>query len=154
DDDVLHAVADALQPRAFHRRRFGRLRHRSEPAQGRGLTCGHAEPTLPGTEDRRMSKATAVLKPGEPVTMPPAGNTGFEIEKGQSSKLTQPQGEQVADLTSFNRDDPREILSMLTSRAVNLSYKFTKPMTLYSNLSREMWTIDEDLTGENYCGGG
>ena len=27
-------------------------------------------------------------------------------------------------------------------------------MTLYSNLSREMWKIDEDLTGENYCGGG
>ena len=68
--------------------------------------------------------------------------------------MTQPQGEQVADLVSFNRDDTREILSMLCSRAVNLSYKFTAPMTLYSNLSREMWKIDEDLTGENYCGGG
>src|ERR1051326_6344369 len=100
------------------------------------------------------SKATAILKPGTPVTLPPAGNISFEIEKGQRFKLTQPQGEQVADLVSFNRDDTREILSMLTSRAVNLSYKFTAPMTLYSNLSREMWKIEEDLTGENYCGGG
>ena len=92
-----------------------------------------------------MSGATAVLKPGEPVTLPPAGNISFEIEKGQRFKMTQPEGEQVADLISFNRDDRREILSMLTSRAVNLSYKFTAPMTLYSNLSREMWKIDEDL---------
>ena len=101
-----------------------------------------------------MSKATATLQPGVPVTLPPAGNISFEIEKGQRFKLTQPEGEQVADLISFNRDDTREILSMLTSRAVNLSYKFTAPMTLYSNLSREMWRIEEDLTGENYCGGG
>ena len=26
--------------------------------------------------------------------------------------------------------------------------------TLYSNRTREMWKIDEDLTAENYCGGG
>ena len=101
-----------------------------------------------------MTRATAVLTPGVPVTIAPAGNISFEIEPGQRFKLTQPEGEQVADLISFNRADTREILSMLTSRAVNLSYKFTAPMTLYSNLSREMWKIDEDLTGENYCGGG
>ena len=91
-----------------------------------------------------MSGATAVLNPGEPVTLPPAGNISFEIEASQRFKLTQPEGEQVADLISFNRDDHREILSMLTSRAVNLSYKFTAPMTLYSNLSRAMWKLEKD----------
>lgn len=101
-----------------------------------------------------MTKATAVLKPGEPVTLPPAGNISFEIEAGQRFKLTQPEGEQVADLISFNRDDPRELLSMHGSRAVNLSWKLTRPMTLYSNRTQPMWTIEEDLTGENYCGGG
>ena len=30
-----------------------------------------------------MSHATAVLKPGEPVTLAPAGNISFEIEAGQ-----------------------------------------------------------------------
>ena len=101
-----------------------------------------------------MSKATSVVTPGEPVTLPPAGNISFEIEQGQRFKMTQPQGEQVADLISFNRDDPRELLSMHSSRAVNLSWKLTKPHVLYSNRTREMWKIDEDLTAENYCGGG
>lgn len=67
-----------------------------------------------------MSRATAVLKPGEPVTLAPGGNISFEIETGQRFKLAQPEGEQVADLISFNRDDVRELLSMHSSRAVNL----------------------------------
>jgi len=53
-----------------------------------------------------MTRATAVLRPGEPVTLAPAGNISFEIEDGQRFKLSQPEGEQVADLISFNRDDP------------------------------------------------
>lgn len=100
------------------------------------------------------SRATAVLHPGEPVTLPPAGNISVEIEAGQKLKLTQPEGEQVADLISFNRDDVRELLSMHSSRAVNLNWKLTAPHVLYSNRTREMWHIEEDLTGENYCGGG
>ncbi len=101
-----------------------------------------------------MDRPTAVLEPGKAVTLPPAGNISFEIEAGQKLKLTQPEGEQVADLISFNRDDVRELLSMLSSRAVNLSWKFTAPHVLYSNCTRPMWQIEEDLTGENYCGGG
>jgi len=101
-----------------------------------------------------MSRATAILSPGQPVTLGPAAGISFEIEAGQKLKLTQPEGEQVADLISFNRDDVRELLSMLSSRAVNLSWKFTAPHVLYSNCTRPMWQIEEDLTGENYCGGG
>src|SRR3981189_3568278 len=101
-----------------------------------------------------MSRATAVLKPGEQVPPAPAGNISFEIEAGQRLKLAQPEGEQVADLISFNRDDARELLSMHSSRAVNLNWKLTAPHVLYSNRTRAMWRIEEDLTGENYCGGG
>src|SRR3981081_834815 len=101
-----------------------------------------------------MSKATSVLTPGEPVTLPPAGNISFEIEQGQRFKMTQPQGEQVADLISFNRDDPRELLSMHSSRAVNLNWKLTAPHVLYSNRTRAMWRIEGDLPRENYCRGG
>lgn len=88
------------------------------------------------------------------TTVPPAGHIAFEIEAGQRLRITQPEGEQVADLISFNRDDRTEFLSMHSSRAVNLSYKFTVPHKLYTNRTREMWQIEEDLTGENYCGGG
>jgi uncharacterized protein len=101
-----------------------------------------------------MSRATAVLHPGEPITLAPGTGISFEIEPNQKLKLTQPEGEQVADLVSFNRDDMRELLSMLSSRAVNLCWKLTAPHVLYSNCSRKMWQIEEDITGENYCGGG
>jgi uncharacterized protein YcgI (DUF1989 family) len=101
-----------------------------------------------------MTRATAVLSPGVPVTLAPAGNISFEIEAGQRVRLTQPEGEQVADFISFNRDDIRELLSMHSSRAVNLNWKLTAPHVLYSNRTRAMWRIEADLTGENYCGGG
>ena len=94
-----------------------------------------------------MGHATAVLSPGQPVTLPPAAGISFEIEAGQKLKLAQPEGEQVADLISFNRDDMRELLSMLSSRAVNLCWKLTAPHVLYSNCTRPMWQIEEDLTG-------
>jgi len=101
-----------------------------------------------------MTRATAVLAPGTPITIPPGGNISFEIESGQRLRLTQPEGEQVADFISFNRDDVCELLSMHSSRAVNLSWKFTAPDVLHSNRTRPMWQIEADLTGENYCGGG
>jgi uncharacterized protein len=101
-----------------------------------------------------MSRATAILQPGVPVTLAPAGMISFEIEAGERLRLAQPEGEQVADLVSFNRDDVREMLSMLSSRAVNLSWKLTAPQILYSNCTRPMWAIEDDLTAENYCGGG
>jgi uncharacterized protein YcgI (DUF1989 family) len=101
-----------------------------------------------------MTRATALLAPGTPITIPPGGNISFEIEFGQRLRLTQPEGEQVADFISFNRDDVREILSMHSSRAVNLSWKLTAPDVLYSNRTRPMWQIEADLTRENYCGGG
>jgi uncharacterized protein YcgI (DUF1989 family) len=101
-----------------------------------------------------MSRATAILRPGAPITLAPAANISFEIEAGHRLRLTQPEGEQVADLISFNRDDVREMLSMHSSRAVNLSWKLTANHVLYTNRTREMWKIEEDLTGENYCGGG
>jgi uncharacterized protein len=101
-----------------------------------------------------MTRASAVLQPGVPVTLPAAGNISFEIESGQRLRVAQPEGEQVADFISFNRDDVRELLSMHSSRAVNLSWRLTAPHVLYSNRTRPMWQIETDLTRENYCGGG
>jgi uncharacterized protein len=101
-----------------------------------------------------MTRATSILTPGVPVTLAPAGHISFEIEQGQRLRLTQPEGEQVADFISFARDDVRELLSMHSSRAVNLSWKLTAPNVLYSNRTRPIWQIEDDLTAENYCGGG
>jgi uncharacterized protein YcgI (DUF1989 family) len=87
-------------------------------------------------------------------TIPPAGHLAFEIESGQRLRITQPEGEQVADLIAFNRDDRRELLSMQQTRAVLGRWKFTAPDTLYTNRTRPMWEIEQDDTAENYCGGG
>ena len=101
-----------------------------------------------------MSRATTVLYPGEPVTLAPAGSISFEIEAGQRFQTDAARGRasRRSDLVQSRRYC--EILSMLTSRAINLCWKLTAPHMLYSNLSRKMWQIEEDLTGENYCGGG
>ena len=101
-----------------------------------------------------MTRATAVLDPGVAVMLAPGGHISFEIEAGERLRLAQPEGEQVADFISFNRDDVAELLSMHSSRAVNLSWRLTVPHVLYSNRTRAMWQIEEDLTRENYCGGG
>src|SRR5260370_31357059 len=105
-------------------------------------------------ESIRMTGASAVLQPGVPVMVAPDGHISFEIETGQRLGLTQPEGEQVADFISFNRDDVRELLSMHSSRAVNLSWKFTAPQSLYSNRTREMWKIQEDPPRASSGGGG
>jgi uncharacterized protein len=91
--------------------------------------------------------------PASRVTLPPVGGISFEVAAGERPRVTQPEGEQVADLISFNRDHTRELLSTHSSRAINLSSKLTAPHLHYSNRSREMWQIEDDLTGENYCGG-
>src|ERR1700747_985432 len=99
--------------------------------------CGrHAR--YDGKELVRMSGASAMLEPGVPVTIAPGGYIGFDIETRERLRLTQPEGEQVADFISFNRDDVRDLLSMHSSRAVNLSWKFTAPDVLYSNRPRAM----------------
>src|ERR1700751_6148727 len=100
-----------------------------------------------------MSGASAVLEPGMPVTVAPGGYISFEIEAGQRLRLTQPEGEQVADFISFNRDDVRELLRLHSSGAVNVSSKSTAPDPLDSNRTRENLKIEEDLTQENYCVG-
>jgi uncharacterized protein YcgI (DUF1989 family) len=84
----------------------------------------------------------------------PGGRIGFEIDPGMRLTITQPDGEQVADLVSFNRDDLRERLSMQQSRVTQLTYKFVAGHHLNSNITRKMWEIERDDTGENYCGGG
>ena len=116
----------------------------------KGMTRAYWAPPQRTPDEPRNCRS----QPGEPVTIAPAGNISFEIEAGQRLRLSQPEGEQVADLISFNRDDMRELLSMHSSRAVNLNWKLTAPHVLYSNRSRGMWQIEKDLTGENYCGGG
>ncbi len=88
------------------------------------------------------------------TVLPPGGYFSCVVERGAHIRITEVEDQQVADFMSFNRDDPREQLSMFASRATAGTWKLTAPHKLYSNLSREMWRIEEDTVGDNYCGGG
>jgi uncharacterized protein len=79
----------------------------------------------------------------------PQTGTGFEIQRGQQLKITDPLGEQVSDLISFSHEDSGEWLSSgRTIDYANTIY-LTTGHVLYSNRSRPMWTIVEDKVGRH-----
>jgi uncharacterized protein YcgI (DUF1989 family) len=81
--------------------------------------------------------------------LPPQTGTAFLVRAGQLLRITDPQGEQVSDLVSFARDDPREWLSSGRSIDYANTIYLTAGHTLYSNRSRPMWTIVEDTVGRH-----
>lgn len=86
--------------------------------------------------------------------LPPGGVIALEVKARQSIRIVDLHGQQVSDFISFNGSNRKERLAMYPSRAINRTWKLTKGHTLYSNLCRPLWTIEEDTVGENYSGGG
>lgn len=79
----------------------------------------------------------------------PQTGTAFELAKGQSLTVTDLQGEQVADLTAFNRADHAEWLSSGRSIDYANTIYLTTGHVLYSNRSRPMFTILQDDVGRH-----
>jgi uncharacterized protein YcgI (DUF1989 family) len=79
----------------------------------------------------------------------PQTGTAFELSKGQTLKVIDLEGEQVADLTAFNREDPREWLSSGRSIDYANTIYLTTGHLLYSNRSRPMFTILADDVGRH-----
>lgn len=96
----------------------------------------------------------AELSRDERIALPPGGRAAFRVRVGDLVRVIDVEGRQVCDLVSFAAADPSERLGMYPSRAVARSWRLTRGHTLYSNLARPMWRIEEDSVGENYCGGG
>jgi uncharacterized protein len=89
------------------------------------------------------------LKPKRSVHLEPQTGTGLEIRSGELLRITDPEGEQVSDMTSFSRVDPAEWLS--SGRTIDYAGTIyvTKGHVLYSNRSRPMWTIVDDAVGRH-----
>ena len=79
----------------------------------------------------------------------PQTGTAFELERGQLLRVIDLEGEQVADLTAFARDDKREWLSSGRSIDYANTIYLTKGHLLYSNRSRPMFTITDDDVGRH-----
>jgi uncharacterized protein YcgI (DUF1989 family) len=79
----------------------------------------------------------------------PQTGIGFTLKSGQSLKIIDPKGEQVADLTAFAKNGVSEWLSSgRTIDYANTIY-LTSGHMLYSNRSRAMFTIVEDTVGRH-----
>lgn len=83
------------------------------------------------------------------VTIPPQSGAAFELKKGQFLTVIDPEGEQVADLVSFNRADCHEWLSSGRSIDYANTIYLTKGHLLYSNRSRPMFAITRDDVGRH-----
>jgi len=79
----------------------------------------------------------------------PQTGVAFTLERGQIVRIIDVQGEQVSDLTAFNRTDRREWLSSGRSLDYANTIYLTTGHTLYSNRSTPMFTILEDRVGKH-----
>ena len=81
--------------------------------------------------------------------IPPRSGVAFTLKRGQTLRVIDPQGEQVADLLAFNRGDVREVLS--SGRTLDYASRLylTTGDPLYSNRSNVLLRITEDTVGRH-----
>ena len=79
----------------------------------------------------------------------PQTGTAFELRRGQHLTVIDLDGEQVADLIAFARDDHREWLSSGRTFDYANTIRLTTGHVLYSNRSRPMFTIVGDDVGRH-----
>jgi uncharacterized protein YcgI (DUF1989 family) len=84
----------------------------------------------------------------------PQTGVGFELGKGQTLRIIDPQGEQVSDVVAFvsggpGRADASEWLSSGRTIDYNNTIYQTTGHLLYSNRSNPMFTIMEDRVGRH-----
>ncbi|MCJ2114246.1 urea carboxylase-associated family protein [Methylobacterium sp. E-025] len=82
-------------------------------------------------------------------TIAPRSGTAFTLDKGQFLMVTDPQGEQVADMLAFRRDDLDEVIS--SGRTLDYASRIylTTGDPLYSNRSNVMLRIVADTVGRH-----
>lgn len=81
--------------------------------------------------------------------IPPRSGAAFTLMKGQRLKITDLQGEQVADFICYNLSDTKEYLS--SGRTIDYAETIflTKGYPFYSNRSNIMFVITEDNVGRH-----
>ena len=84
-----------------------------------------------------------------PHKIAPRSGVAFTLDKGQRLTVIDPQGEQVADLLAYNRDDIGEVVS--SGRTLDYASRIylTTGDPLYSNRSNVMLRIIEDDVGRH-----
>ena len=81
--------------------------------------------------------------------IPPRSGAAFTLDRGQRLTVIDPQGEQVADLVAFRRDDLDEVIS--SGRTIDYASRIflTTGDSIYSNRSNVLLRIVEDTVGRH-----
>ncbi|MFJ7436703.1 DUF1989 domain-containing protein [Methylorubrum thiocyanatum] len=81
--------------------------------------------------------------------IPPRSGAAFTLDRGQRLTVIDPQGEQVADLVAFRRDDLEEVIS--SGRTIDYASRIflTTGDPIYSNRSNVLLRIVEDTVGRH-----
>jgi uncharacterized protein YcgI (DUF1989 family) len=83
------------------------------------------------------------------VRLNPQSGTAFTLSPGDTLRVSDPEGEQVADLVAYSRDVPASWLSAGRTFDYNNTVYLTTGHLLYSNRSAPMLTIVQDTVGRH-----
>lgn len=79
----------------------------------------------------------------------PRGRTAFSVDQGQTVRIVDLDGQQVADFVCFRRDDPTEKLSVHNTALVQGNVYITTGHGLLSDRCTRLMTITEDTCGRH-----
>src|SRR6266540_1964037 len=85
----------------------------------------------------------------EEIVLDPGAHLAREMKRGQVLRVTDLEGQQVADLVAFAAEDLAEKLWTSNTIRLNGTVFVTTGDVLYSELSRPMLTIVEDTCGRH-----
>jgi uncharacterized protein len=79
------------------------------------------------------------------------GKTGYSLilQKGQTIKVINVDGQQIADFVAYNKNDFTERLDPVATRDANQSTEMKEGGIVYSNLYRPMLTLRKDTVGKH-----
>ena len=115
-------------------------------------TSSSPPPSSPSSKDSSpgsLSLTGERPKPGQRYRIPPHSGVAFLLDRGQTLRVIDPGGRQVADLYSVGREDFREMLSSGRSIDYADTLYLSTGHVLYSNRERPMWTIGRDDVGRH-----
>lgn len=77
------------------------------------------------------------------------GRTGFTVDAGQTVRIVDLEGQQVADLVCFVKDEPAEKLSVHNTALIQGTIYVTTGHALFSDRCRPLMRIEDDTCGRH-----
>ena len=96
-----------------------------------------------------MAAALPRLPPGQRIVVPAQTAQAYLVRAGETMRVIDVEGQQVADVVCVNADDPSEVLSGIVTTQFNKAIYPITGMALYSTRRRPMLRLGEDRVGRH-----